>query len=88
MTNVKVYISLEKVGDGEGMERGMVRGGGGEKEKKNRREGETEEMPCIPLSGQREPQREGRGGEETTDMREIQEKEEKRERRKRGVDRS
>lgn len=65
MTNVKVYISLEKVGDGEGMERGMVRGGGGEKEKKNRQEGETEEMPCIPLSGQREPQREGRGGEET-----------------------
>lgn len=62
----------------------MVRGGGGgEREKKNRQEGETEEMPCIPLSGQREPKREGRGGEETTEMREKYRKR----RRKRGVGR-
>lgn len=63
MTNVKVYISLEEVGAGERMERGMVRGGGGggEKEKKNRGEGAAEEMPCIPLSAQRKPQREREG---------------------------
>lgn len=55
--------------------------GGGEKEKKNEGEGVREEMPCIPLSGQRKPQKEERGGEETTEMRE---KYRKRRRRGRG----
>lgn len=69
MTNVKVYISLQKAGAGESEEGEMGRGGG-EKEKKNQGEGEQEEMPCIPLSGQRKPQKEGRGGEEMAEMRE------------------
>lgn len=68
MTNVKVYVSLQKEGAGERMERG-----GGEEEKRG--EGEREEMPCIPLSGQRKPQREGRGGNDRNG-REIQETEE------------
>lgn len=58
MTNVKVYVSLQKDGARERMERG----GGGEEEEEKRGEGEREEMPCIPLSGQQKPQREGRGG--------------------------
>lgn len=77
MTNVKVYISLEEEGAGERMERGMVRGGG-EKEK-NRGEGAAEEMPCIPLSGQRKPQREREG-----EGRKRQKREKHRKRRRRG----
>lgn len=45
---------------------------GGQKEKKNQGEGEKEEIPCIPLSGQRKPQKEGRGGNGRNE-REIQE---------------
>lgn len=54
--------------------RGLERDGkrGGQKEKKNQGEGEKEEMPCIPLSGQRKPQKEGRGGNGRNE-REIQE---------------
>lgn len=60
MTNVKVYISLQEVGAGGREEVGD----GGEEE----RGGLREEMPCIPLSGQRENHR-ARGGEETTETR-------------------
>lgn len=69
MTNVKVYVSLRKAGAGERMEMEMERGRWREEEEEKNKGG-SEEMPCIPLSGQRKPQREGRGGEETTEMRE------------------
>lgn len=48
----------------------MERVGGGMEKKKGG--GVREEMPCIPLSGQRKTTErgEGRGGEETTETRE------------------
>lgn len=80
MTNVIVYISLEKVGAAERMERGMVRGGG----EKNGGGG-AEEMPCIPLSGQREPQTEGRGENSRKERETYREVKEERERRRQGL---
>ena len=59
LTNVKVYISLQKVGAGErvGME------GWSELEEgwRRRRGGVREEMPRIPLSGQRKTTERGEG---------------------------
>ena len=49
------------------MERGMRRTEGKEE---LGGEGEREEMPCIPLSGQRKPQKEERGGEGAAETRE------------------
>lgn len=59
MTNVKVYISLQKARAKERMEREMERRrAGGRRERK--------EMPCIPLSSQRKPQKNKRGGQQKT----------------------
>lgn len=82
MTNVIVYISLEKVGAAERMERGMVGGGGGEK---NGGGGVGKEMPCIPLSGQREPQTEGRGENDRKEREKCRELKEERKRRRQGL---
>lgn len=49
--------SLRFITERWGPERGWRGGDGGEEEQG---EGEREEMPCIPLTGQRQPQREGR----------------------------
>lgn len=83
MTNVIVYISLVKVGAAERMERGMVRGGGGRE--KNWGGGVVKEMPCIPLSGQREPQTEGRGENNRKEREKYREVKEERKRRRQGL---
>lgn len=82
MTNVIVYISLEKAGAAEGMERDG-------KERRRRKErgcgGVAKEMPCIPLSGRREPQTEGRGEKDREEREKYREVKEERTRGRQGL---